>query len=526
MAWLLIGLLYFSISGTLTDAECHCNTAAACTVFPSTPCSQVGDPDRCQEGWFGSFCQKQNIALGRSATQTSTFTENSDRTGNTLHSYDARYGVDGRATTDFYSKPLTCTHTLLDGVQRWTVFLNNSTTDKIQHIMLYLRQDFAERNRGMNIFVGGQLCFQWSTDTFPPSVADVKCQQALTGNTLTIQTSSFLILCEVEIFVCSDGWFGEDCDKQCHCARNTEVCDKITGQCLSGCAAGYTGIDCQTACPDGYYGDCTSRCGNCFNSAHCNKATGICPNGCAAGWHRDTCLQPCPDGYYGDCITKCGNCLDAVLCNKSSGICPGGCEPGWRTDSCLQPCPDGYYGDCITKCGNCLDAAHCNKATGICPNGCAAGWHRDTCLQPCPDGYYGDCITKCGNCLDAALCNKSSGTCPGGCEPGWRTDSCLQQSAAGMYGSNCTSDCGEECSTWGIPVAAVLGVLLICTVTGATIYIRRLLNQLESLKTKMREEHYVTLEETTKTTATESTYEHIENAPPYYNAVDHPRDES
>ncbi|XP_046566121.1 uncharacterized protein LOC124274787 [Haliotis rubra] len=60
------------------------------------------------------------------------------------------------------------------------------------------------------------------------AVADVKCQQALAGNNLTIQTNSFLTLCEVQIFVCSDGWFGEDCDKQCHCSLNTEVCDKIT----------------------------------------------------------------------------------------------------------------------------------------------------------------------------------------------------------------------------------------------------------------------------------------------------------
>ncbi|XP_067685088.1 receptor-type tyrosine-protein phosphatase alpha-like isoform X2 [Haliotis asinina] len=445
MAWLLIGLLFFSICGTLTDAECHCNTAAACTVFPSTPCSQVGDPDRCQEGWFGSYCQKQNIALGRSATQSSTFTENSYRTGNTLHSFDARYGVDGRATTNFYSKPLTCTHTLLGGVQTWTVSLNNSITDKIQQIMLYLRQDFTERNRGMNIFVGGQPCLQWSTDTSPPSVADVKCQQALTGNTLTIQTSSYLTLCEVQIFVCSDGWFGEDCDKQCHCARNTEVCDKISGQCLSGCAVGYTGINCQTACPDGYYGDCTSTCGKCFNSAHCNKATGICPNGCAAGWQRDTCLQPCPDGYYGDCMTKCGNCLDAAYCNKASGTCPGGCEPGWRTDRCLQPCPDGYYGlACGFQCGNCVDGDVCIKTNGTCPRGCAAGWISDMCKQACPDGYYGtDCTSKCGHCLDKDVCDKSTGACPRGCAAGWINNTCHNMCEDGKYGSGCMSECGR-----------------------------------------------------------------------------------
>ncbi|XP_046551938.1 multiple epidermal growth factor-like domains protein 6 [Haliotis rubra] len=477
MAWFLTGLLFFSITGTLTGAECHCNTTTACAVFPSTPCSQVGDPGRCQEGWFGSYCQIRNIALRRSATQSSTFTENSDRTGNTGHSFGAWYAVDGRSTTDFYSTPLTCTHTSA-GVQTWTVYLNNSNTDKIQHVKLYLRQDYQDRNNGMKIYVGEQLCFQWSTDTHPSAVADVKCQQALTGN-LTIQTSTFLTLCEVQIFVCSDGWFGEDCDKQCHCSLNTEVCDKFTGQCLSGCASGYKGTDCQSRCgncfnaalcdkttgicpggcaagwqsdnclqpcEDGYYGDCTSKCGNCRNAAFCAKTTGICPGGCAAGWLTDTCLQPCLDGWYGmNCASQCGNCIDGHVCNKSTGMCPGGCAEGWMTDTCVHPCPNGYYGpNCGFQCGNCVDGDVCIKTNGTCPGGCAAGWINDTCHQACPDGYYGtDCMSKCGNCLDKDVCNKSKGTCPNGCATGWRNDTCHNMCEDGKYGSGCTSECGH-----------------------------------------------------------------------------------
>ncbi|XP_071083833.1 multiple epidermal growth factor-like domains protein 10 [Haliotis cracherodii] len=455
MVWLLTGVLLISITGTLTDAECHCDPATACSLFPSTPCSQVGSPDRCQQGWFGSYCQRQNIALGRSANQNSTFVENSDRTGNIPFYYEAKYAVDGRTTTVFYSKPLTCTHTY-GGVQTWTVYLNTSNTDKIQRIRLYLRNDILSRNQGMKIFVGGQLCFQWPTNTYPPAIADVRCQQPLTGNALTIQTSDFLTLCEVQIFVCSDGWFDEDCDKQCHCLQNTEVCDKITGQCLTGCAPGYTGINCQsvdqrivlhdnTACPDGYFGDCTSKCGNCRNAVHCYKASGFCPGGCAAGWLNDTCLQPCPDGYYGDCTSKCGNCRNAVHCNKATGYCPGGCAAGWLTDTCHQPCPDGWYGiNCASQCGNCLDGHACNKSTGICPRGCAAGWMNDTCGQPCPSGYYGpDCGVQCGNCLDGDVCIKTNGTCPGGCAAGWITDRCNQACADGVYGIDCTSKCGN-----------------------------------------------------------------------------------
>ncbi|XP_046561539.1 platelet endothelial aggregation receptor 1-like isoform X2 [Haliotis rubra] len=316
MAWFLTTVLFLSITGTLTDAECHCNTTTACALFPSTTCSQVGDPDRCQEGWFGSHCQRRNIAIGQSATQSSTFAENSYRTGNTVHRFEARYGVDGRTTTTLYSKPFTCTHTAIGDPQpAWTVHLSNSNTDKIQHIKLYLREGFLDRNKGMQIYVGGQLCYEWSTDTSPPAIADIKCQQALTGNNLTIQTHDYLSLCEVQIFVCSDGWFGEDCEIQCHCSLNTEVCNKITGQCLSGCAPGYMGTDCQTACQEGYYGDCTSKCGNCRNAAFCDKTTGTCPGGCEPGWQTDTCLQPCQDGWYG---LNCASGVETALMVMSS----------------------------------------------------------------------------------------------------------------------------------------------------------------------------------------------------------------
>ncbi|XP_046563504.1 protein draper-like, partial [Haliotis rubra] len=387
MAWLFMTGVLFSMTGTLNGVICHCNTACACAcaVFPSTPCSQVGDPDRCQEGWFGSYCQKQNIALGRSATQSSTYSENSVKTGNTHQVFEARYGVDGRATNDFYSRPFTCTHTL-GGDSTWTVFLNISNTDKIQHVKLYLRNTDQDRNNGMKIYVRGKLCFQWPRNTHPPDIADVKCQQALTGNNLAIRTSNIITLCEVQIFVCSDGWFDEDCDKQCHCSLNTEVCDKITGQCLSGCAPGYMGPDCQTECPDGYYGDCTSRCGNCLNATFCDKTTGICPGGCAAGWRTDTCLQPCPDGYYGpNCGFQCGSRVDGDVCIRTNGTCPRGCAAGWFSDRCNQQCADGMYGvDCMSRCGQCKDTLSCDKSSGECPEGCQGNFMKPLC-QGCTE---------------------------------------------------------------------------------------------------------------------------------------------
>ncbi|XP_046551936.1 uncharacterized protein LOC124261639 [Haliotis rubra] len=516
MAWFLNTVLFLSITGTLTDAACHCNTAAACAVFPSTPCSQDGYPDICQQGWYGSHCQRRNIAIGQSATQSSTFTENSDKTGYTDHRFEARYGVDGRATTNFYSKPFTCTHTATgDPHPAWTVHLGNSNTDKIQHIKLYLRDGFLDRNKGMKIYVGGQLCFQWSSDTYPPAIADVKCQQALTGNNLTIQTSNYVALCEVQIFVCSDGWFGEDCDKQCHCSLNTEVCDKITGQCVSGCSPGYMGTDCQTACPDGYYGDCTSRCGSCLNAAYCDKTTGVCPGGCAAGWRTDTCRQPCPEGRYGaSCASPCGYCLDNDVCDKVTGKCPGGCQPGWWPDLCSQVCSDGRHGHhCQSECGQCKGNLPCNKVNGTCEEGCRPGFQEPFCKE-CVDGMYGDdCMSRCGQCKDALTCDKSSGECPKGCQGNFMKPLCQGCPATSGY------------SNQVVPVVATLGTLLVLsliTLLTAIIYIRRLKMQLD-VSQKKPEDNYLSLDERTKDPVVENTYEHIDDATPNISVGDDPQ---
>ncbi|XP_071083838.1 receptor-type tyrosine-protein phosphatase epsilon-like [Haliotis cracherodii] len=424
-----MGLLAVCVTATLTDAECHCNTTGACAVFPSTPCSQVGSPDRCQEGWYGSYCQKQNIALGRTCNQSSTLNYNATN-------YGAGLAVDGSATTNATSTPLTCAHTKQERDPTWTVNLNTSRPERIQHIRLYLRDNLQERSNGMEILVGSQMCYNWSSTEHPPPTADVTCRQPLTGNTVTIRipgSSKFLTLCEVQIFVCSDGWFSEDCDKQCRCLNSFDVCDKITGHCSSGCFPGYNGEDCQTACQNGSYGkNCTEKCGNCLDGDICNRTNGTCSRGCASGWiSDDTCHQACPNGSYGiNCASQCGNCLDGDICNRTNGTCPWGCASGWISDdTCHQACPYRSFGNnCSSVCGNCQDGISCDTINGTCPEGCAAGWVNDDtmlCLQPCPNGTHGNsCGFKCGNCQAGDVCAKTTGSCPRECLEGWTGDTC------------------------------------------------------------------------------------------------------
>ena len=48
----------------------------------------------------------------------------------------------------------------------------------------------------------------------------------------------------------TDGWFGRNCQYQCHCARSA-ACDKVDGSCSSGCHQDWFGHACQYG--EGFY---------------------------------------------------------------------------------------------------------------------------------------------------------------------------------------------------------------------------------------------------------------------------------
>ncbi|XP_048252744.1 uncharacterized protein LOC125380980 isoform X2 [Haliotis rufescens] len=443
--FLIIVLLVSSIHDFIA-AECHCNTTSACTVFPSTPCSQVGSADRCQEGWFGPYCQKQNVARGRPANQTSTYSENKWWLAPRYY-FNAEHAVDGGVNTSFNSKPYTCSHTTQQMLPMWTVYLNTSSTDRIHHIKLYLRRDFRARDEGMQILVGEQMCYNWSQNVTPPSVVDVTCRQPLAGNKVTIQIprTTFMTLCEVLIFVCSDGWFGDDCEQECNCLNSTEICDKITGACSSGCRPGFTGTDCQTHCSDGWFGDgCRERC-NCLNSTEtCDKITGACSSGCRPGFTGTDCQTLCSDGWFGDgCRERC-NCLNSTeTCDKITGACSSGCRPGFTGTDCQTLCSDGWFGDgCGERC-NCLNSTEsCDKITGACSSGCRPGFTGTDCQTSCNVGMYGvNCTSECRHCLNSK-CDNRDGTCIDGCIGNFSMPFC-QDCLSTHYGEACNETCGK-----------------------------------------------------------------------------------
>ncbi|XP_078330377.1 uncharacterized protein LOC144624447 [Crassostrea virginica] len=102
---------------------------------------------------------------------------------------------------------------------------------------------------------------------------------------------AFTFLCEVEVYDCpSPGYYGKNCSLECPQNCQDGYCDSVKGTCLD-CKPGYIGSRCNQECPDGFYGKkCVENCSrNCVVHVRCDTVTGRCLGGCQAGWTGDTC---------------------------------------------------------------------------------------------------------------------------------------------------------------------------------------------------------------------------------------------
>ncbi|CAG5118309.1 unnamed protein product, partial [Candidula unifasciata] len=86
---------------------------------------------------------------------------------------------------------------------------------------------------------------------------------------------------------CEQGWFGENCTTTCPRICPHNLCDNITGKCLS-CVGNRMGSKCED-CPVGYYGalcdiPCTAFCWN----RSCDKVDGVC-HSCVDGYRGEYC---------------------------------------------------------------------------------------------------------------------------------------------------------------------------------------------------------------------------------------------
>ncbi|KAK3606132.1 hypothetical protein CHS0354_010761 [Potamilus streckersoni] len=451
--------------GQRCQYQCHC--------LPGTLCNETTGtcPSGCSLGWTGApYCQLENIAVNKSANQYGTYS-----------SWNASRAVDGNTDQDGL-KGSSCAWALneADVFQTWWS-VDLGAKYFIQSINIYFRNDDMAsangRRAGMRLYVSDILqsannegqCYEDNLfdNIYPPDIlqlsdANMKCTQRR-GRYVIIFTSrpvrepkyncpttpyscwANLELCEVQIFACTNGTFGKQCQYRCNC--NGETCDPVTGECPSGiCQPGWSGVQCNQECVIGTYGqNCSSLCGMCVDGAACDVVTGNCTVGCESGWQGPKCDQVCTAGWYSrNCMMRCGSCAFGDTCEPKTGHCSRGCQAGWKNQDCRYECDPGFYGqNCTTPCGMCAGGVVCNHVTGMCPGVCLAGYTGQKCNQVCLPGHYGaNCSLACGSCANDAPCNHVTGECQS-CAPGWKHSLCKQPCPAGQYGQDCAHICGN-----------------------------------------------------------------------------------
>ncbi|XP_067678686.1 uncharacterized protein [Haliotis asinina] len=468
---ILTGLIQLS-SGSCTEGMfgdscryfCHCRTS--CNVTTGA-CSGP-----CNSGWIkgGSMCQKQNIALNKSASITS----GSATTWSPQKAVDGNSDIDGENTTCFVA----------GGSQSdWTVDLGRDF--QLYDIRIYSRRNYYWRNANSTIYLNndnGTICYTFPSKPATANKTDVTCNG--TSRYVTIRNpgieSGFndsLNICEVEIYACSPGVYGVNCDKFCHCLDST--CDRLTGLCPGDCRPGWQGQRCDTACQTGRYG---SNCSKSCDSRHCGTApvscdhvTGACAVGCQEGWIGADCSQKCTSGGYGtNCTNPCSerHCAGNASCPHVTGACDYGCKAGWMGVDCKQACNNITYGiNCNKTCAerecSALNSS-CDRLTGACDTGCLPGWIGVDCSE-CDSKHYGNmCKKSCSSrhCMKNSSCN-ATGTCNGGCKAGWTGDDCTAV----------THTLKQQPEGDSFPIAAVVGtvagVVVVLLLALAVILIRR-----------------------------------------------------
>ncbi|XP_066491892.1 scavenger receptor class F member 1 [Tiliqua scincoides] len=283
-----------------------------------------------------------------------------------------------------------------------------------------------------------------------------------------------------QVLTCCQGWKqkGRECTtalcQGADACQKDEVCVR-PGVCR--CKPGFFGANCNTRCPDQYWGpDCKESC-RCYPHGKCDPVSGectchpnrwgpLCQSACQCGL-RGRCdpltgACHCEPGWWApDCKKQCQCNLSGSRCDPATGRCF--CHGGWWGKRCTfhctcsgSPCAQ-ETGRCECKAGMwgafCQNPCHCLYGTCSPQDGqctCEAGYRGQSCTDTCPAGTYGlQCRYRCGHCKHQQACFPVDGSCLA-CEPGWNGTHCNQSCPLGLHGENCTQPCprclqGETC---------------------------------------------------------------------------------
>ncbi|XP_021361963.1 receptor-type tyrosine-protein phosphatase epsilon-like isoform X2 [Mizuhopecten yessoensis] len=355
-----------------------------------------------------------NIASGKATNQSSV-----------LHNWDSSKAVDGCKST--YMTSDCCTHTAQGQTEAWwqVDLQTQSVIDSVN--IIYRDENNLARFAGYEIFLSNTQDWTLGTRCHKDTTAELGSMavtQYITcpgvSRYLTIyndrreeaktwySTDAILELCEVQVYGCQVGKYGNgNCNNDClNCLGN--MCDATSGTC-DDCAAGYYKVS-EICSP------CASNCAG----KKCEGLTGACIDGCTTGFSGTWCRCPvncndtscpnyqctdCSDGFYGPTCIRCPIGCSADTCNTTSGHCFR-CTSGSYGNTCNQTCP--------SNCKNDI----CEQLNGECTE-CVQGFHGSVCSQACQ--------TNC----KINICNMQDGVCIE-CDPG-------------LHGSDCSQACPTNC---------------------------------------------------------------------------------
>ncbi|KAG8122503.1 hypothetical protein E2320_018020 [Naja naja] len=169
--------------------------------------------------------------------------------------------------------------------------------------------------------------------------------------------------------VCCPGWkqVGPECPLAlclgADACQEREICVRPA---VCRCRPGFFGANCNTRCPEQFWGpDCKQNC-RCHPQGRCHPASGECS--CHLGWWGPLCQSACLCGQRGHCHPVTGTCR---------------CDPGWWAPDCRRQCQCNLLG------------SHCDPATGRCL--CHRGWWGRRCASLCSCNGS-PCAQESGRC--------------------------------------------------------------------------------------------------------------------------------
>ncbi|KAK2150076.1 hypothetical protein NP493_2864g00000 [Ridgeia piscesae] len=237
-----------------------CIFPCRCTKGCDQDTGQCLDGGQCKDDhpsgykWSEPACQIGNVAFHKTASQS---------TAKWNERYPASKAVDGSIDRSY--QHCAVPNGVGDTNAWWKVDLGENY--KMSRVIIYngnkgsdcyYDDEKGNHYMGRTSRVGSRTCRAWSSDwsrpdsSFPDgskSAAGHYCRnphEAGEGDRpwCYYNSNHNWLYCRVNRCQCDDGHLGVFCDTTCHCSSGS--CDKTTGHCPSGCAAGWSGDNCQT----------------------------------------------------------------------------------------------------------------------------------------------------------------------------------------------------------------------------------------------------------------------------------------